>query len=196
MGVSYTGDGLTVLISCDWIAQHDWMTFICWHSVQQSLPDSRLLLACNRTKMDCHMLTWAKRAGVPIMTNRAASQFNQADWARERFGIDGPIVVARPDVACVRDFDEAGFDKNSLDGTLLLDFSGDLCSPVKQENPTVFVNYRDGWGNFVPFEWINSVEPPLLARRDFGSVGMSSNEVRISRLWNSAALLYKTLSRG
>ena len=76
------------------------------------------------------------------------------------------------------------------------DFSGDFnISSSKSSDQTAFVDYKDGCGNFVVDEWINTSKVPFEhALRRFGSYNnLTVNEMAVLTFWEKCHLLYQSL---
>jgi hypothetical protein len=198
MGITYTGEGLNILISCDFVPSHDWMCFVCWYSISKNLPDSRVVVGCNRKIMNYPIMNWVKRCGLDFLLHKDMTSSEEQDYAVSKLSLVGPLLTVYPANVCVRHFDESPFDRSALANSkkgFLSDFDG-LCSDCKSQNPTVFVNYDQGWGKFVPSAWINTLNIPLITGTTFTSFEMTANEMRLARLWESSARLYQSIPRG
>ena len=197
MPIKYTGDGLALVISCDYVPQHEWMAFICWYSIYKNLPDAKVYVGCNRRSMGCEILRWVKRCGLPFFIHRDMSTAEERAVIRSKGGPDCPLISVSPRFVCVRDFDEAGFDAVAhFTGDEELEKIAGVHSPSRGDNPTVFVDCSDGWGKFVPASWINRNGIPLITGMDFSEPGMGVNEARLAKLWGPASELYQNISRG
>lgn len=77
---------LTIIIECEPIFCHVWMSFSSWYSIQKKMPNSQVLLSvCNS-----NLFGWANRCGVKIFRNQ--------------FKIENIIKKIKPSVVAVRDF--------------------------------------------------------------------------------------------
>lgn len=75
------------------------------------------------------------------------------------------------------------------------DFSGDFrISSSKSNDQTAFVDYKDGCGNFVVDEWINTSKVPFdHAFRRFGAYNnLTVNEMAVLNFWEKCHLLYQS----
>jgi len=57
-----TGKGLNILIHCNYLPHHDWMTFAAWYSIIKNLPDAEVSIYCDRSKfVNMPIFSWAKK---------------------------------------------------------------------------------------------------------------------------------------
>lgn len=199
MPISSIGDGLTIHISCEPKLHHDWMSFLCWYSLSRNLPESKVIVTNLRENNLFDLYGWTRLLQIPLLHHRGMSITQQQQMLRShrRIHVTGPILTIQPEFVCVRDFEEAGIDsaiferKDDWFFTEIPEFS----SNCKQENPSVFVNYSDGWGNFVTDAWLNKTSTPLITGVGLTKAGMTVNETRLGGLWEGAARLYQTVPR-
>ncbi len=61
-----TGNGLKILINCNYLPHHDWMTFVAWYSIIKYLPDTAITIYCDRSKFVSNQsnFTWARK--IPV----------------------------------------------------------------------------------------------------------------------------------
>lgn len=190
MKISPTGDGLNILIGCDYLPHHDWMSFLCWYSLSKNLPDAKVTVACHRRLMRYDFFGWTRKCKVPFILHKATDDEGQVATVDAR-----PLLVIPPDVVCVRDFNESGFSPDVLaDGVHRL-VDGLSCD-CKEDKPCVFVTYPGGWGKFVTGSWINKMSCPFSVGVKYAQGNMTTNEVRIGRLWSAVTPLFQTVSRG
>lgn len=197
MAIKYTGDGLGLIISCDYVPEHDWMAFLCWYSISKNLPDAKVHVGCNRKVMQCDILRWVRRCGLPFYLHRDMPAGEERAAVKGKEALNGHLLTVHPRYVCLRDFDEAQVDADEVVvGDGCLEDIPCLHSPSRDQNPTVFVDCSDGWGKFVPSAWINKSGIPLITGVDFSAPGMGVNEARLAKLWGPASELYQNISRG
>lgn len=193
MKISSTGDGLNILIACDYLPHHDWMSFFCWYSLTKNLPDAKVTVASHRRLMEFEIYSWTRRCKVPFILHKETDEAGQIEVALLQ-NTHKPLLVIPPEVVCVRDFDEAGFSPESLSEVRLLDY--ELSCDCKEDRSCAFATYQNGWGKFVTPSWINKTSCPFLSGVKYNQGMLSANEVRIGRLWSMATPLFQTVSRG
>lgn len=193
MAISSTGDGLTVLISCEYLLHHNWMSFLCWYSLFKNLPEAKVIVASPRQIMTRNLFDWTRKCNIPLVLHKETDDTGQIQ-AVINHGSTMPILVVSPDSVCVRDFDEAGFSPKSL--TELSRLNSELSCDCKEDRPCVFATYPAGWGKFVTSSWINKASCPFMFGAKYAQGELTTNEVRIGRLWNAATPLFQTVSRG
>lgn len=200
MSISSIGDGLTVHISCEPKLHHDWMSFLCWYSLSKNLPEAIVVVTTLRQNNLFDLFGWARLLHIPILHHRGMSIPEQQQMLRQhrRVQVAGPILTISPEYACVRDFEESGIDLRLFDRKTnhIFTETPELSCNCKQENTSVFVNYPEGWGNFVTNAWLNKTSTPLITGVGLTKAGMTVNEARIGSLWEGAARLYQTVPRG
>lgn len=197
MSISYTGDGLTIVIECDFVVHHDWMAFLCRYSMLKALPDARVIVSCNKQAVMMPIMYWPRRSQAELWLHKRKERTLELEVIREKFSVEGPALFIPPDIVCLRDFDEANLNMTCFDEPRDYDLCAiqGMVSSVKQQNPTVFVDYKDGWGSFVPATWINNNSVPLFVGADtFFINDMGVNEARLYRLWQSASGIFWSLS--
>jgi hypothetical protein len=196
MSISYIGGGLSIIISCEYVVHHDWMSFLSFWSIRKNLPDAKLTIACRRG-VSSDIFSWTRRCSVPIIYHKLDSNQEIKDFllSNPRSKVENPVLIVLPEFIFLRDFDEADFDTSVLEHKFDYKEIPNLVSNIKTQNPTVCCDYSDGWGNFVTSEWINKASIPLYGI-DYSKQAMSVNEGRLARLWESATTIYQSISRG
>jgi hypothetical protein len=184
-----TGDGLSVLILCDYIPIHNWMTFACWYSLSKILPDSKIGIMCNRRPVTWQMFDWTRRLRVNMQIHAPLTKEQNISKALAGSFYSKPLLVLEPNILAIRDLENLEGVQEVTDVA-----SSDLCSDVRGDKMSPFVSYSDGWGNFVVSSWINRAGSPF--RHKFGRENMTVNEVRVERLWGQLATVFQTVSRG
>jgi len=191
--VSYLGKDLNITISCDHIPGHSWMSYVCWYSIRQNLPDAKVDVVCLRNNVSGYLFLWTKKVGVPF---EMCSEKNFSSVISSRAK---PSLVVDPLCVCVRDFEESGSDLSvfNSEDTLFLEKTSLWCDS-RSEEFCCFCSYENGWGHFITKDWLNKVECPLsnLTLKKFAKGSMSFNEKRIRDLWNSSLTLFQAVSGG
>jgi hypothetical protein len=197
MNISSTGENLNILISCDYSVANNWMAFLCWYSLTKNLPDAKVAIACNRTMMSNGLFTWVKKCNIPFELHKCMDFQAQIDLVLQKEIFTAPLLVLKPDTVVIRDFEESGFDANSLQDKIALasDYP-DLCCEAKEDKPCVFATYSNGWGKFVTSSWIHKISCPFTSENRYVDGNMTANEMRIGRLWSAVTPLFQTVSRG
>lgn len=165
------------------------------------MPDAHVVVSSNRGGMGLDIYNWTRMCGVPMLYHRdglSADDLQHFVLTHPKGKAKPPILTVQPEYMCVRDFDEAGTKIDQFDGEFSRNLTDlqELRSNCKDENPTVFVNYPDGWGKFVTKAWLNKASTPLVTGVSLTTAGMTVNETRLGRLWEGAARLYQSVSRG
>lgn len=196
MSISPTGDGLNVLIACDYVPHHSWMAFLCWYSLTKNLPDAKVGIACHRRLMKHNLYDWCRKCKVPFLLHKAEE--DQAAVALQLKLVATPLLVVPPDSVCLRDFEEGGFSPDAIgqDRIYRLEEAAGLSCDCKEENPCVFVRYAEGWGKFVTASWIHKLACPFVTDKRYLYGSMTANELRIGKLWSAVAPLFQTVARG
>lgn len=193
MTISATGDGLNILIACDYLPHHNWMSFLCWYSITKNLPDASVFVAVHRKSITQNLFMWTQKCKVPFILHKETNDEGQIE-AAINYGVSKPMLVLSPDSICVRDFKEAGFSPESLSEVRLLD--SELFCDCKEDRPCTFVTYSNGWGKFVTSSWINKMGCPFSSMVKYNQGYLTANESRIGQLWIAATPLFLTVSRG
>jgi len=195
MQISSLGRNLNILIPCDYTISHNWMSFFCWYSISKNLPEASVIIACNRNKMDKNLFFWTRRCKIKCVFHKTIDLAEQISLVK-KMGFGEPLLVVEPGTVCIRDFEETKIDYQNLSGLILPQNHSDILSDCKDSTFSLFVSYKNGWGNFVNSKWIDSERCPLLSNLDFKSSEMTVNESRIRNLWNSTKFLFNNVSRG
>lgn len=197
--ITSTGDGMNVLIVCDYSPHHHWMTFATWYSFAKMLPDANVEISCNRLPVIWQMFDWARTCKVKLRIHQPL--------AKEEIikSYSGPLIVVEPDVLMIREitdseleFYRTPFAKSGkvwiVNDPTAEPVDVDVCCDVKEEKICTFVAYPNGWGKFVTSSWINKTSTPFQHR--FGKGEMTSNEVKVEKLWKQLSPIFQTVSRG
>ena len=195
--ISSLGNGLTVVIACDYATHHDWMSFLTYWSLLKKLPDARVVVTCVRKQMNMDIFLWPLRCHVPFLYHKPMSdqELHKFVVNHQKSNVTSNVIIVKPSVVFVRDFEEASFSVESLQNQIAVTNVSGMVDDVKNENPVVCCDYSNGWGKFVTSQWINKTSVPL-SNVNFGTTDMSSNERRLSEHWKSATKIYQIISRG
>lgn len=185
MVISDTGKNLSICIGCDYSPHFNWMTFLCWYSIQKNIPDAKVYISCFRKNFSYEYFNWTKRCKIPF------SMTSNEDWEKRIKNSDEKTLYISGNNVCVSDL----FEFNSINDVFMNKkiangddfFSGDC----KEDKNYLFVTYKNGWGSFVLSNWINKNGSPFFEKSNFKYGSMTINEMRINKLWVSAASLFK-----
>ena len=193
MKITSIGDGLTILISCDYFTHHSWMSYLCWYSLNKNLPDAKVIIGCNRTDCKYDLFRWTYKCKVPFILHKTTDFDGQIDAIKP----NKPCLVIPPEVMCVRDFDEANFSPNVFfDEEKIYKLDDDLVCNCREDKSFVFASYNEGWGNFVTKTWIHNEGNPFLFGDRFNKGSLTPNEARIGKLWIASIPLFQIVSGG
>jgi hypothetical protein len=195
--ISSLGNGLTVVIDCDYTTHHEWMSFLTFWSLLKNLPEARVVVTCVRKGMNMEIFIWPRRCQIPILYHRPMTkeELHHFVITHTKSNATKNVIIIDPSIVFLRDFEEGCFDPNSLlDHITTCGIEG-LIDDVKTDNPVVCCDYSNGWGKFVTSQWINKSSVPL-SSTNFASTDMSVNERRMSDIWKSATKIYQNISRG
>lgn len=200
---NFLGEGLTVLLMCSHRLHHDWMSFLCWYSFQQNLPECSFSVVASRQDMKYSLFSWTKRAGVRLVTTRSnhpEEMMSAATAACRR----NPLLVVTPDIVCVRDFCGGIFSLTrnarkggvsyTCDESLEHEEDDGLWQPAESQTLCNFVSYENGWGNFKMQSWIDRTGSPLSNHRKV-TPGGGANEARLAEVWRGASGVFHALTR-
>jgi len=54
-----TGSGLSIVVECEYLKHHHWMTYASWYSLTKNLPDANVLIYCKRSRETEPLFQWA-----------------------------------------------------------------------------------------------------------------------------------------
>jgi hypothetical protein len=169
--ISITGGGLTIIVECENIPMHNWMSFVSWYSIIKNLPDAEAVIACKRGEItSSQYYLWPRRTKVKFFMYTDAYQYNRPN-----------IIKIDPHVMALREY------------------NADAVGPadVGSEELTTFVDYSSGFGKFVISEWINKgVGPFQEATNKFSVPDMSANAIKLLTIWQQSCGLYTALEGG
>lgn len=159
--ITKTGGGLKIIISCDYVKHHHWMSYLSWFSFVKNLPDAEVSIMCKRGMDKYELFSWCYKFKVPIIF------YNDL--------VDSKDFIIPPSVMAVREV----FDNNLS------------IIPAKSEDFATFVDYVDGVGNILIEKYINKIRFPLLRNMiSFHTGSMTFNEIKIFELWEQAFVFY------
>jgi hypothetical protein len=187
------GDGLSVLICCQPTLPDAWLSFACWYSIRNSLPDAQVALACSeREKFNYSFFRWAFRAKVPHLIHAGPNvEGVSAKIAIGRGIVNKPLLMVPSHVMVMDCLDDdtllrLGSDEAILDVT-------DETLPAKGETLGRFCSVRDGVGSFVLDKWIDKNGYPFGSVDHFMKGPLTANERRIFQMWKRLGPLYDTI---
>lgn len=163
--ISETGNGLNILMLCEYTRHHDWMSFASWYSIYKNLPDATVEISCLRTNCQDQLFNW------PVKCNVTFSQVSKLEHVVDKLTIT-------PDIMAV-----SYYDINNLGPV-----------DVKSDDNFTFVSYFRGCGKFVYDQWINTLRNPLVIAEKLFTEDISLNESRVLKLWGKAYTLYRTIA--
>lgn len=203
--IGITGERLSVLLCCEHLLHHDWMSFVSWYSFQRNLPDAKFSILCTRAGMKYDIFRWTKRAGIQFQISRNSDPMHRLAYAIKKDMVTLPTLIIRPEILCVREFDN---DPNYLNGNhhkgscIFVSEDGAsstyderLCCEAGENEFCNFVTYEKGWGNFKIDPWVNKSGNPLQRRLKHSEFATGINERRIASIWNGATEVFYCMSR-
>ena len=167
--ISLTGKNLVVIVACEYLPGHSWMSLASWYSMRKNLPDAKVLVGCSRRLFGrpSTLFEWAYRLRVPLF------YFDP----EKGVGRDADVVVPVTSMA-VRTWDKERPGPAS----------------VKSAEHSTFVDYGDGCGRFIPVEWLNKGRGPFKnAVKRLGTQESTPNELKVLRLWERLYRLYTAI---
>jgi len=166
--ITPTGNGLNILIECEYKPIENWMSFISWYSIIKNLPDAEVFVVCKRGIGSNQFYMWPRRAKVKFFMYNEIHPFQN-------------VFTIKPNIAALRTYDE------QLIGP----------ADVRSDVLATFVDYSKGCGKFVVAEWINrAVGPFQEAVKKFSTNEMSANEIKLLNLWQQSYGIYSVLEGG
>lgn len=203
-----TGDGISVLICCDYLPHHHWMAFAAWYSIQKNMPDATVGIMCNRNLMKRKCFDWAPKCDVKFDLHKPCSWEEQIKKAFDSEFLKPPIIAIKPHVMATREFGDEWREYFTMNiqskdlviantDSLIAEFVPlDICRSAKDDTPATFVTYDEGWGKFVTAKWIDKVACPFLKASQYKSGELTISERRVGELWERMARIYQAVSRG
>lgn len=108
MQISATGLNLSILIFSQYDIHHDWMAFSCWYSIQQNLPDAKVIIMTPRPKIVkdfCY--SWCYRVSCDFFQFTGVSNFSnkiraiQVAQKNNLIPLNQPLMVIDADMVAV-----------------------------------------------------------------------------------------------
>ncbi|RDJ35318.1 MAG: hypothetical protein DWQ19_10920 [Crenarchaeota archaeon] len=160
--ISPTGKNLDIVISCDFLPHHNWMSFASWYSIYKNLPDAKVRILCKRTQFVSDFFKWTFKCKVPFIQYTDHYVFRENE------------LKITPDVMAIDIYDK------------------DALGPidVRLEEKSTFITYLHGCGNFVLTEWIDTFRNPFGMTGRFFSNNLTVNEYRVLKLWEKCHKIY------
>lgn len=154
---------LAIIIMCDVIEGHDWMSFASWYSIQKNVSDCSVYLRLSGSNSK-QLFGWARRCGIKTY--------------RKQFQINNPIIkTISPSVMAVRPFDG---DFN------IVSSKTDIISTFVDYKFGCGNFVLDKWINKLdcPFE---------KALKRFSTFDLNINELAILNIWEQSYVAYRAL---
>ena len=169
--ISSTGDGLHVIIDCDYLPGYNWMSFSCWYSINKNLPDAQVMVAYQRAEPKWDLFHWTRKCKVRLLSY----QYKPV-W--KAFGEQGSVIVVSPESMAVRAYDPENVGPTE----------------VKEEAFSTFVSYSKGCGRFNTPGWINKLGVPFWgAVRKFRTIDCTVDEIKILEMWERMYPLFSSI---
>lgn len=191
--ISYYGENLNLVISCEHLPGHNWMSYLCWRSIKNCLPDANVFIICKRNNVTGNLFLWAKKLNIFF------KMYNEDNYLKTLNNISLPIIVLPPYCLALRDFEECNLDPNKeIKNKINYLKETKLFCDSRGDDFNVFCSYKEGWGNFNTNNWLNKIESPLsrLFIKRLEKNQMSLNEVKIKNFWLDSAPLFQAISGG
>ena len=172
--ISVTGEGLNILISCDYVRHHDWMTFAAWYSILKNLPDAQVKIICSRSDIREQFFNWPMKCKVPFVFYAGDGRPAAEHAINLGLFLENTFFQITPEIMAVSFYDAKSLGPVS----------------VKSEENSTFVSYFEGCGKFVSGEWINTHKNPFGLAGKLYSDDLSLNEYRVLKLWEKCHRTY------
>ncbi len=203
--IGTTGENLHILLHCSHVLHHDWMSFLCWYSFQQNLPDAKFSIFCSRKNIKYDLFNWTKRVGVNFEIVKYEDPLVCLDYAYKKSISSFPVFVIKPNIVCIKEFNgvdhffnnKKNFKKDNIYflGVPSLDFEENnlLFLNIKETKFCNFVCYSEGWGNFRTDLWINKMGNPLNVYSKHDQGMLSTNERKFAKVWRDACNIFHSI---
>lgn len=189
--ISSLGKNLNIHIFCDSVSSHNWMSFVCWKSIFDNLPEANVFVYCKRTKI-INSFIWPRKVNVSFKT------YSDSNYENLIKSISNNSLIIPPCCVAIRNFEESKIDPNEflLEKISFLDEK--LCCHSKKEDFGVFCDYSEGWGDFNLDKWLNKIETPISDTIiDSLSKKISNpNERHVMNAFKSSVRLFHSISGG
>jgi hypothetical protein len=164
------GKNLLILIKCEYVNHHDWMSFLSWYSIRTNLPDAKMCVLCKRGMYTTKSLfSWVYKCKIPFI------QYKDK-YSTENICKNTKILEITPEIACIDVL------KETLD-----------IYPTNSDEDCSFVNYYNKCGNFIGPEWILKNKNIFENINECYSDNMTLNEHKVLSLAKSASILFKMI---
>lgn len=191
MLIDIFGYGLNILLLCEPLPAHAWMSFASWESFRQQVPDATVTLATRRPTSGQHhgIFPWAYRLGVRSFFY--TEDQDPAQIALRRDYLKTPMLVLPPGTMAMEPLSHSVLDRVNCGG---VQDGADLVVGLKDLTPAPLIQLGEGCGGFVTEEWIDKCGHP------FGRTGvyqrsndLTVNERRVLLLWNRLCPIYDSV---
>lgn len=171
--ISNTGENLVIIINCEYLPHHSWMTFASWYSISKNLPDAKCIILCKRGFYKINLFTWANVCKVPVY------QIKDENIDYNKIGIKDNINKISINCNCMA----------------INTWNEDLLGPltVKSDNFCTFVDYFDQCGKFNGNEWVGRIEHPFNNVESFYDDDLFLNEYKVFKMWNKCKNIYNLI---
>jgi hypothetical protein len=171
--ITNTGDGLSIIVACNYLPHHNWMAFASCYSILKNLHDAELNVCCDKSQRTCgELFKWASKMGI-------------------NFSYEKPKVVGAENLDIVKTPKLPILQFISCDTMAVRDWQNapDIAD-AKSNDDCTFVTYREGCGNFELASWIDSLEAPFIKVPQLRTQEMSINEMKVFDLWEKILPIY------
>ena len=157
-----------VVIECNYLPGHDWISFACWYSIYENLPDASVEVYVERSFPKWTLFNWPRKINVPLKFGKNKNINNQT----------GKKVISVPFCTmAVR-----SYNKDSI------------VSDIRSENFSTFVTYLNRCAGFNTDRWINSLRAPFDdAERKFRTLDCYADEIKVLKQWERMLMLHSSL---
>jgi hypothetical protein len=170
---NHLGKNLDIVINAKYDYYGDWTAFASWYSLTKMLPDAKISLFLEFDGKKNQVFNWVNKVGLTLSIKK--SNFLE---------IDSSVVA-------IRELDNKAVNYLNLGSKDIKP----LCCLAKSDNFLPFASYHEGCGSFVASEWINKIECPFPLADRFMTYNVTSNEIKVLKLWKQISNLYATVSR-
>lgn len=160
MDFSSSGNGLKIIMQCNYTPHDNWLAFASWFSINQNLPDAKLIIFYKKEIFSQHFFTWINRCKIDFCHTISEN-------------LDGYFLIQSSDFAVRNKQDLLGPIDAKLDkpSTFVSCLNG--CGKFVMSD----------WLN-------KSEAPFRDAFKRFAVEGMTTNESKVIQLWERADRLF------